>query len=231
MSLASVSALDSARSTSQSGKSEQVAANGTGQSTGANGLPLRNEFLQMMVAQIQNQDPLNPLDGTQYVSQLAQFSMVEGVESLKVMQQRNIAMQESSQVLSSTALIGKEVMVPGERMTLAKEQPLRGQIELPQGADGVVLKVYDQHGQVVAGKQWGQSKAGTLDYDLPTLPVGQYRFEVTAKVDGKPMSARHYLASEVERVALNSDGQIMLHVAGLGDVPLFSAIQFGKGAA
>ena len=79
MSLPQVSGLDTARSASQYSATPDIASNNT---TAGQGVQLRNEFLQMMVAQIQNQDPTNPLDGAQYVTQLAQFSMVEGVEGL-----------------------------------------------------------------------------------------------------------------------------------------------------
>ncbi|MGL5505566.1 MAG: flagellar hook capping FlgD N-terminal domain-containing protein, partial [Aeromonas veronii] len=91
MSLPQISSLDTARGTGQVVADPKIASNGSGaaQETQANqnsGMQLRNEFLQMMVAQIQNQDPTNPLDGAQYVAQLAQFSMVEGVEGLKKLQ-------------------------------------------------------------------------------------------------------------------------------------------------
>ncbi len=79
MSLPQVSSLDTARSTSQRNTTPEIAPNNTAAGQNAqSGMQLRNEFLQMMVAQIQNQDPTNPLDGAQYVTQLAQFSMVEG---------------------------------------------------------------------------------------------------------------------------------------------------------
>ncbi|WP_241519099.1 flagellar hook capping FlgD N-terminal domain-containing protein [Aeromonas salmonicida] len=103
MSLPQVSSLDTARSTSQRVATPDIAPNSA--AAGQNpqgGMQLRNEFLQMMVAQIQNQDPTNPLDGAQYVTQLAQFSMVEGVESLKVLQQKSINMMDTQQVLQST---------------------------------------------------------------------------------------------------------------------------------
>ncbi|MGN5184648.1 hypothetical protein ACTG1Y_21570 [Aeromonas veronii] len=91
------------------------------------------------------------------------------------------------------------------------------------------LKVYDQHGVLVASKSWGESKAGGLDYELPPLPAGEYSFEVKASA-GNLVATKNYVASKVERVALPGTGEIMLQVAGVGDVPLFSAIQFGKSA-
>lgn len=225
MSLAQISALDTARSgTTTSGNT--IASNGSSANDSAG---LRNEFLQMMVAQIQNQDPLNPMDGTQYVSQLAQFSMVEGVENLKVLQQKNLALQDTQQVLASTQLVGKEVMAPTKSLTLDKEQAVRGQVYLAQAADEVNLKVYNRFGQVVAQRQWGASQSGALGYDLATLPVGEYSFEVVAQQGGVQSQAQNYVASGVERVTLPGSGEVRLDVAGVGSVPLFSVVEFGKG--
>ncbi|MGL4206055.1 MAG: flagellar hook assembly protein FlgD [Aeromonadaceae bacterium] len=225
MSLTQISALDTARSGSET--TAGIASNGTTQA--GSGTELRNEFLQMMVAQIQNQDPLNPLDGTQYVSQLAQFSMVEGVENLKVLQQKNLAMQDTQQVLASTQLVGKEVMVPTQGLTLEKEQPVRGQVYLAQAADAVELKVYNRYGQLVTQQQWGAQPAGALSYDVKSLPAGEYSFEVVAKQGGVLSQAQNYVASTVERVTLPGTGEVRLDVAGVGSVPLFSAVEFGKG--
>lgn len=227
MSLPQVSGLDSARSTSQYSANPEIASNNAG---AGQGVQLRNEFLQMMVAQIQNQDPTNPLDGAQYVTQLAQFSMVEGVEGLKVLQQKSINMMDTQQVLQSTDLIDKEVMVPSQTLSQKEEKVIRGQVELGGAADAVELKVYDKNGTLVASKSWGESKAGGLDYELPTLPAGEYSFEVKASLDGVATTTRNYVASQVERVNLPGTGEIMLQVAGVGEVPLFSAVQFGKSA-
>jgi len=242
MSLAQVSSLETARGSSfQSHTTTQVASNNSGTAaasassssssstgSGTGSVELRNEFLQMMVAQIQNQDPLNPLDGTQYVTQLAQFSMVEGVENLRVLQQQALVMQDTQQVLQSTNLVGKEVMAPSSSLTLEHEQPVRGQIYLANAADEVSLHVYDQHGQQVATQQWGGSKQGSLDYDLSTLPPGEYSFEVKAKSGGVISTPQNYVAGEVQRVTLPGSGDIQLQVAGVGTVPLFSIVEFGQ---
>ncbi|MFG0832363.1 flagellar hook assembly protein FlgD [Aeromonas bivalvium] len=230
MSLPQVNSLDTARGASQTADngiaSNGIASNGTV----SGGMQLRNEFLQMMVAQLQNQDPTNPLDGSQYVTQLAQFSMVEGVEQLKVLQQKSIAMMDTQQVLQSTDLIGRDVMVPTATLKQGEEKAVRGQIELAGAADLVELKVFDQHGTLVQTRSWGETKAGGMDYDLPVLPAGEYSFEVKASLDGATVQSKHYVSSTVDRVTLPGTGEIMLEVAGVGEVPLFSAIQFGKSA-
>ncbi|ALP40828.1 flagellar hook capping FlgD N-terminal domain-containing protein [Aeromonas schubertii] len=238
MSLSPLSSLDTARGSAFQQVDPKVASNpatsqsssqGATQSSAQNGgMTLRNEFLQMMVAQIQNQDPTNPLDGTQYVTQLAQFSMVEGVEQLKVLQQQSIAMMDTQQVLAATNLVGQEVMVPAEGIALASEQGVRGQIELPGAADQVTLTVYDEFGQKVQSREWGARKGGVIDYQLDALPPGKYSVKVEAKGPALSSQPKNYLASSVERVNLPGDGQIMLQVTGIGDVPLFSAVQFGQ---
>ncbi|TNI86459.1 flagellar hook assembly protein FlgD [Aeromonas sobria] len=234
MSLPQISSLDTARGTAQTTADPKIASNNLGATQGAQGnqnggMQLRNEFLQMMVAQIQNQDPTNPLDGAQYVAQLAQFSMVEGVEGLKTLQLQSNTKMDTQQVLQSTALVDKEVMVPSKTLKQQQEHKIRGQIELQGVAEQVDLKVYDQHGVLVANKSWGESKAGELNYELPPLPAGEYSFEVKASTGKTQVATRNYVASTVDRVSLHT-GEIMLQVAGVGDVPLFSAIQFGKSA-
>lgn len=234
MSLARVSSLDTAQGSTLSAVSETSIASNTGSTasvsneTGNTGLELRNEFLQMMVAQIQNQDPLNPLDGTEYVTQLAQFSMVEGIENLRVLQQQALIMQDTQQVFQSANLVGQEVMAPTDRLELDAEQNVRGQIYLSEAAEEVSLTVYDQHGQVVAQQNWGGSNSGPLEYDLGELPPGEYSFEVSAKVNGIISSPQNYVAAEVQRVSLPGSGEIQLQVAGIGSVSLFSVVEFGS---
>ncbi|MGL5949670.1 MAG: flagellar hook assembly protein FlgD [Aeromonas sp.] len=233
MALPQVSTLDSARGAQRSTPS--VASNSAGASSRSEpeqptnqGIELRNEFLQLMVAQIQNQDPTNPLDGTEYVSQLAQFSMVEGVEHLKILQQQSIAMMDTQQVLQSTSLIDKEVMVPSNSLEISKETAIRGQIELAGTADLVELKVFDESGTQVASQSWGDKKPGVINYELPPLPPGKYTFEVSASLDEVSTVTKNYVASTVARVSLPGTGEIMLNVQGVGEVPLFSAVEFGS---
>ncbi|MDF5512545.1 flagellar hook capping FlgD N-terminal domain-containing protein, partial [Vibrio parahaemolyticus] len=72
---------------------------------------LENEFISLMVAQIQNQDPLNPLDGTEYVGQLAQFSQVQSTENMSKTMQQSMVLLDNMQVLSTAGLVGQTVYV------------------------------------------------------------------------------------------------------------------------
>jgi Flagellar hook capping protein len=240
MSLPQISSLETAKGTSLSTKSS-IASNSTTSSSSSStsstsstssdsnsAAGLQSEFLNLMVAQVQNQDPLNPLDGTQYVSQLAQFSMVEGIENLRVLQQQSLSMDTTSQILQSTALVGKEVSAPTTSLTLTEEQNVSGQVELTSAADAVALKVYNSSGKLVATKSWSGSDAGTLDYDLGSLPAGTYSFVTTATADGSATQPQNYVNAEVDRVSLPSSGEIQLEVNGVGSVALANIIGFGQ---
>lgn len=241
MSLPQISRLDTARSSAQldtgiqranstassSGGSDVSRAVDSGAADGS-GLQLRNEFLTLMVAQLQNQDPTNPLDGAQYVTQLAQFSMVEGIEGLKVMQNQSIVMMETQQILMSTQLVGKQVMVPSDSITLADQSSMNGRVELAGAADDVEINILDENGNVVQTKKVSSTEQGSVEYNFDDLPPGKYTVEVKATMEGKNVPTKNYISGEVERIVLDSSGSTMLQVSGIGQINLFEAIEFGK---
>lgn len=194
---------------------------------GDNAFALRNEFLQMMVAQVRNQDPLNPLDGTEYVSQLAQFSTVEGLEYLRMQEQQNSVLLNTMQVLQSAQLVGKQVTVPASTVNFTSDDTLAGRVAMPEGAEGVTLKVYDAAGNVVAEKSWAASSSDTtFEFDLS---AGKYRLDVEAVGEDVVGRAATYLQREVERVSLAGDGgDIQLQFAGGGSMSLFNVVEFGN---
>lgn len=232
MSLPQVSSLETARGSSLPSSKSTISSNSTtsssNTSSSSSSAGLQSEFLSLMVAQVQNQDPLNPLDGTQYVSQLAQFSMVEGIENLRVLQQQSLSADKTSQILQSTSLVGKNVSAPTTSLTLAKEQNVTGQIALTSPADSVSLKVYNSNGKLVATKAWAGSSQGTVDYDLGSLPAGSYHFVASASAAGTASQPQNYVNAEVQRVALPDSGEIQLEVTGVGTVSLTNIIGFGQ---
>lgn len=197
---------------------------GTGSAFG-----LKNEFLEMMVAQIQNQDPLDPLDGTEYVGQLAQFSMVEGVEGLRKGQSAEAELLYTQQVLQSTNLIGKKVLVPTTGIAAEQGEKPEGVIRLDSGADEVVLTVKNLNGEVIDQQKWQYTQAGDIRFELPELDKGSYVFDVEARSGEQVIQGAPLLSRQVERVMLpSSGGDIKLAVAGMGSVSLFSISEFSQ---
>lgn len=190
---------------------------------------LKNEFLQMMVAQIQNQDPMDPLDGTEYVGQLAQFSMVEGVEGLRSGQAAEAELLYTQQVLQSTNLIGKKVLVPTTGIAAEQGEKPEGVIRLDSAADEVVLTVKDLNGKVIDEQKWQYTKAGDIRFELPELDQGSYVFDVEVRSGDKVTNGAPMLSRQVDRVMLpSSGGDIQLAVAGMGNVSLFSISEFSQ---
>ncbi|MDX1269862.1 MAG: flagellar hook capping FlgD N-terminal domain-containing protein [Oceanisphaera sp.] len=217
MALANINGLDNAS-----------AARSGGIAPGNDVGSMRSEFLQMMVAQINNQDPLNPLDGTQYVTQLAQFSMVEGIEQMKIQGQQQATLLDTLQVLGSTSLMGKKVTVPTQSIILDKAEALTGDIPIPPGTETLTMQVLDENGNVVHEQEW-QNPSGEQAFNLPELPEGDYDFKVTADREGVKIPLSPYLTRTVEKVSLPAGGgDIMLSLAGIGQVSLFQVTEFGQ---
>lgn len=194
-----------------------------GNSAGA----LQNEFLTLMVAQIRNQDPLNPLDGAEYVAQLAQFSTVEGVENMARMQQQNNIKLDTMQVLQSTQLVGKQVSVPASEIQLQDMQSLSGTVELEAGASDVRVWALGPDGKVAGEVKLGAQSAGSVTFDLPPLAEGRYTLQAVIARGDEITTRDPYLHRTVEKVSVPPQGgDVRLQVEGLGSLSLFSVNEF-----
>jgi len=115
----------------------------------------KDMFMRLLLAQIENQDPLKPTDQTDFVAQLAQFSSLEGIQNLSNSVQDIGAMYRSSQALQATALVGREVLVTGQVGYLEQGGEISGLIEGDQAAGDVMMVIKDASGQVVANRDLG----------------------------------------------------------------------------
>ncbi|WP_440875228.1 flagellar hook assembly protein FlgD [Thalassotalea sp. PLHSN55] len=215
--------------TNQTTQANTALANAGQVSANSSAFGLKNEFLTMMVAQIQNQDPLEPLDGTEYVGQLAQFSMVEGQEYIRAGQAENAELLYTQQVLQSTSLIGKSVLVPADSLAISEGEIAAGVIPMGASADSVELAVKDLQGNVVSTQNWSNVNSDDIRFELDELPQGSYTFEVNVVRDENVFTTTPLLSRDVERVMLPaSGGDIQLKLAGMGSVSLFSVSEFSQ---
>ncbi|MEL6116998.1 flagellar hook assembly protein FlgD [Photobacterium sp. SP02] len=190
---------------------------------------LQNEFLTLMVAQIQNQDPLNPLDGTEYVGQLAQFSQVQSTENMSKMMQNSMVLMDNMQVLATAGLVGQTVYVSTNEMTLG-EGTQSGKIELAHASNQVNLLLEDDYGRVTK-VPLGAHGAGDVDFTIDPealeLPEGNYT--VSVEVQSGQTEPKVLLAGQVEQVRVPSNGgSALVNVAGVGSVPFYQISQFGS---
>lgn len=181
-----------------------------------------DRFLQLLVTQMKNQDPLNPMDNAEITSQMAQLSTVEGIDKLNGTAQSLSSSLLASQTVQAASLVGHGVLAPGSALELANGAALGG-VELTQDADTVLVTLKDASGQVVDKMDLGPQPAGTATFRWEgaggKTADGVYAFEVSATQGGKPVAANPLTFGQVGSVSLGSQG-IMLNLNGLGAVAL-----------
>jgi flagellar basal-body rod modification protein FlgD len=185
----------------------------------------QERFLKLLMAQMRNQDPLNPLDNTQVTSQLAQLSTVTGINKLSELMQGLTNSYAQTQSLQATNLIGRGVLTEGSSMILSQGAGLAG-FELASAADQVVIQVKDSGGNVIHATNLGAQNAGTSVFqwdgvrdDGTKAPDGVYRFEVSALANGQAVAATRLSHGTVASVSLNGS-EAQLNLLNLGAVTL-----------
>lgn len=178
-------------------------------------------FLKLLVAQMGNQDPLNPLDSAQMTSQLAQLNTVEGINKLSTKLDSLLSDVNMSQSLQASSLVGHTVMAPGTAITLANGQGVGG-IDLAGAVDTLTVTIKNASGQVVHTADLGAHEAGVVDFvwDGSTdagaaAAAGQYTMSVEGKLAGTKVNANTLSAGTVTSVTPSATGA-SLFVGGVG---------------
>lgn len=163
-----------------------TAATGTSPSKNSVENP-QDRFLKLLVTQMKNQNPLNPLDNAEVTSQLAQISTVTGIDKLNDTLQKLLAGVEDSRVVEAANLIGHKALVPGDTLSLENNAALGG-FELPQSVDKMSVTILDNSGIAVRTLELGAQPSGinTFIWDGMTSSGtnavnGNYTFAVSAK--------------------------------------------------
>ena len=190
-------------------------ATGTKANAGTDPAAAQDRFLKLLVAQLNNQDPMNPLDNAQMTSQIAQINTVTGIQQLNQTMQSMAEQFNSLQVMQGTALIGRNVMTDGSSLAVA-DKAGKGGFEIPSAATNVKIEVTTAGGQVVDTIDLGAKVAGrhAFDWDASkyTGPTDALQFRVTAvngstKLDSTPLSLSKVTAAGAE------DGQLVLSLS------------------
>ncbi|MBS4098227.1 MAG: flagellar hook assembly protein FlgD [Sulfuricella sp.] len=189
-----------------------------------------DRFLKLLVTQMKNQDPLNPLDNAQVTSQMAQLSTVTGIEKLNTSLTSMSDSFQAAQALQAANMVGRNVLASGSVMALASGTAFAG-MDLKGNADSVVVSVKDASGAVVRTLDLGAQKAGTVSFQWDgknqssvAQKDGTYTFDVVAKQGTEKVTADKLALSSVESVSITSTG-VKLNVAGVGAVDATSVKQ------
>jgi flagellar basal-body rod modification protein FlgD len=191
---------------------------------------MENRFLTLLVTQIKNQDPLNPLDNAQVTSQLAQINTVNGIEKLNTTLGKLLSAYDDSKAMQSASMIGKNVLVPGDDMVASTDGGAIGGVALEADADKVLVKILDSSGKVVQTEDLGAKSAGNFgfvwdgkDADGKEVPAGNYHFTVEATKGDQKIGASTLQIGTVSAVVRGNNGfKLDLGEAGIVD---FNSVQ------
>ncbi|MDG9927171.1 MULTISPECIES: flagellar hook assembly protein FlgD [Pseudomonas] len=196
----------------------------------------KNEFLELLVAQLNNQNPLEPQENGEFIAQLAQFSQVEGIEKLNTSMGSLLSGYQSSQALQASSLVGRKVIVPSDKAVVDTSETFKASLVLPVSSSNVYVNVYDSAGKAVSRVNLGQQAAGNVsfmwdgkDSNGDLMPPGTYKFEAQATYPEGTKGLYTLLPANVDSVVLGQNGSEMrLNLAGIGAVPLSQVQTIGQ---
>ena len=172
----------------------------------------KDDFLTLLVAQLQNQDPLNPTDGAEFTAQLAQFSSLEELQNINDTLTKHDVYQSTLNNIQSTHFIGKTVTATGDTFSVQNDSASHLHFKLEDDADSVYLQIYDEFGTFVNDIELGMMPAGEQIFtwdgkttDGARAPDGIYRFTVMAmNSEGSAIGTTSYTTGIVTGVDYTS---------------------------
>ena len=187
----------------------------------------QEQFLKLMTTQMTHQDPTKPMQNGEFLSQMAQFGTVSGIQDLQQSFKDFAASISSDQTLQAASLVGRTVSAPSEEGLLAAGGEIKGTVDLPASSANVNLKILDPlTGDVIRIKSLGGHSAGPVPFvwdgmnDKGNLASpGGYKVQVEASMDGINTVLQTEIQSRVESVSMGSGKNgLQVNLAGLGAV-------------
>ena len=187
-------------------------------------------FLKLLTTQLQNQDPLKPLDNSAFLGQLAQISTVSGIQSLQDSFDALGSSLGSYQTLQAAQLVGHQVLSASDSGWLDSEGTLDGATQL-SAAGRVSISILDSSGQTVRKLDLGAQPAGLVrfswdgvDSQGQRVAAGEYTLKASVSGDSGDTALKTYAASTVEGVQIDA-GKVTLDLKGLSSVALGDILQ------
>jgi len=182
-------------------------------------------FLKLLVTQMKNQDPLNPMDNAQVTSQIAQISTVTGIDKLNDTVKSLSSQMLSSQMLQGAGLVGRSVLLEGNRLNFDATGTATGGFELTSAADSVKVEVLSPSGRVLDTIDMGAASAGRGGFEWQA-PAGTstdgLTFRVAAKSGSTDLSVTRLTADQVRAVSTKGDS-LQLELTSGGSIPYSQA--------
>jgi flagellar basal-body rod modification protein FlgD len=190
----------------------------------------QEEFLNLMLTQLKNQDPFKPMESGEFLGQLAQFGTVQGLAGLQTSFDSLATSLVSNQALQAASLVGRTALVASNKASLAEGGIVEGAVDVPAATSNVKIEIRDSAGQVVRNLELGTQKAGLVRFEWdgaaqdgePAAP-GTYTMKATYQRDKGSEAADTFVAAPIDSVLFGSDG-FAVQLRGIGEVP-FSTVR------
>lgn len=205
-----VSLLNNGTTTTGTGVSSAVTPNTASEAS--------EMFTKLLVAQIQNQDPLSPSDPAQFVQQLTQLSQTEALQKLSTLTSANSSILQSMQVLSLGAQVGSDVMAQSSQVRVDGTTPVSGQVVLETSSTNTNLVLTGDNGEkytVKLGTQAPGNVPFTIDPSKLGLKEGTYTMAVETSTKETPAID---IQGRLNSVRISATGGVVLNVANLGEI-------------
>lgn len=218
----------------QINKANGLNSDGTKVSKETDAEELQNQFLTLLTAQLQNQDPLNPLENTELTSQLAQINTVSGIAGISEKITALMSALNNNQGIQAASIIGKNILTNGNQITLSSytdesgntSSAAYGGIKLESNADKVVVKITNGSTEV-RSIDLGAKNAGIVSFAWDGIDNygnlrtdGNYKFTVEATQQDSGVIATTMQYSPVYAVSRNSTGDFVLDLGDKGTIKL-----------
>ncbi|MDM4764540.1 flagellar hook capping FlgD N-terminal domain-containing protein [Pelomonas sp. SE-A7] len=198
-----------------------VNTTGSGSTTTAtkNAQDTQDRFLKLLVAQMQNQDPMNPMDNAQVTTQMAQIQTVSGISTLDTSLKALSSQMAQTQALQSASLIGRDVTIEGNRLKFGTDTAT-GVYQLDGAADRVKLEVLSPAGSVIDTVELGAQSKGMQEFSWPMSKAGgnaSLNYRITATSGTAAVTSTTYSQDKVEAINI-SGSKALLQLSTLGTI-------------
>lgn len=196
----------------------------------------QSDFLQLMTAQLKNQDPFEPVDNTQMVAQMAQFSSLAGISEMNTTLAAILAKLGSTTPDQALSWVGKTVLTEGNVAYGRAGGGISGSVELDGQAADVTVSIQGPNGEILRTLSLGPQNAGTITYDWDGTtdsgnPAGDGPFTIRLAArgpEGGAVTARSLVWAPVASVSVPSGGGApVLMLPGIGEVPVSAVRSVG----
>jgi len=187
----------------------------------------QDDFMALLTTQLKNQDPMKPMENTDFIAQMAQFSSVDGITKLNQSFEGLSSSITSNQALQASSLIGRDVLVKDQTSLYNGLDAVRGQVMLDRGAPNFRVQIEDANGALVNTIDMGNQAEGPvdiqwngLDANGNPLPPGIYTIKAETQANGQNQAVPVKLFQRVESVTVGNGTQgLSLNLAGVGPRP------------